>query len=225
MRVCSPLGHAVCAHAIAARLALAVALAAAPIAADAQTSRPAAAPAGSVLYADDCAGPLAEIQTAAAGGDATLLVRDSAYVAVFELRPGEGARLLSPPAVAAARRLTPGPAAFGLAAAWAREAYAPAPGSGTTVASDAPRYVYLLASRRPLSRAAAAGTPDALLRAVGRIAYYGTDPAALATVLRQALAPDAERAQLLAFRSGGGVAVAPPQALDLTMSATTERCR
>lgn len=92
-----------------------------------------------------------------------------AYVAVFEVVPGAGVTVLYPSRGSAGRRLRSGwhsPSAHAARSAWRYGSR----GDGR------PRYLYLLASDRPLRIEPFARSPSALRRALGPHAFAGHDP-------------------------------------------------
>jgi hypothetical protein len=107
---------------------------------------------------------------------------ESSYVAVFELAPGRGARLVYPADDAAPERaLAPG---WHTAPAPERDALAAEPAARLDVPGDT-RYLYMIAARRPLGLAPGRRTPDAIARSVGLLAFRSADPGALAGALAQ----------------------------------------
>lgn len=146
-------------------LAIALTLAAVPVAAQAPGGR-APPPLDVELYTPHA-------------GRLRFALGDSAYVVVFELQPGRGARVLYPAADAPESRLGPG---------WHQPAWpATDPLAGRRGAFPEPRTraraLYLVASRAPLGLPPARRTPAALEAATGPFVFQGTELSRLASAL------------------------------------------
>jgi hypothetical protein len=113
-------------------------------------------------------------------GVARFALAESSYVAVFELAPGRGVRLVYPADDASPERaLEPG---WHTPALPAGDPFAGQPGNRL----DAPagvRYFYLLAARHPLGLAPGRRSPAAIAASVGLLAFRAADPAEQAGAL------------------------------------------
>ena len=154
-------------------------------------------------------GPLARLESAGGAVDGSavgILVYDTAYIAVFEMLPGFGARLLWPtPPDGPERPLAPGLTRIPVPSPWVGDPYAPK----QRLPEPQGRVVYLLAGRKPLGLEPSRRSAEALATAVGRLAFYGADPVELVNRLQQALRLRVEMADRLTYVPGAALTVAP----------------
>ena len=153
--------------------------------------------------------PLARLESAGGAVDGSavgIILYDTAYIAVFEILPGFGARLLWPtPSDGSERPLAPGHTRVPVPSPWIGDPYAPK----QRLPEPQGRVVYLLAGRKPLGLRPSGRSAEALATAVGRLAFYSADPVELVNRLQQALRLRVEMADRLTYVPGGARTVAP----------------
>jgi hypothetical protein len=142
----------------------------------------------------------------AAGGPApsasvTVALYEPAYVALVEILPEVGARMLWPTAQSGPERpLEEGTARIPIPPGFERDPYAP-----KRPLPDEPtaRWVYLVASREPLGLVPGRRSAEAIANAVGRMTFFGSSPLDLAAAIQVAMTPGATTADWLAYTPGG----------------------